>query len=350
MPKTQNRAVMIWLFIFTFIVGFLVVFGGFVRLTRSGLSIVEWNPVSGILPPNGEQSWQEEFAKYQQSPEFQKINSTMTLGGFKKIFFIEWLHRLIARLAGFTYAIPAFYFLFRGRIPRKEFGIYTVMGLLFIGQAFMGWFMVASGLVDRPSVSHIRLTLHLLLALVLLGIGLWMALGHRFGFQNGKKKAKWSRLSRLAALAMMFLIFQIFYGGLTAGLRAGYVSDTWPLMFGSWLPPGLFSNPINLLDLPQTVFYVHRWFAFVALLAAIGIYIVAHKRGYGRDITTGLLWVLILGCVQIVIGILVVILHVQISLALVHQAIALFLFALAVYFIHRLRELDYAKTQGRQKV
>jgi len=330
---------MSWLFIFAFIVGFLIVFGGFVRLTRSGLSIVEWDPITGVLPPIGEEAWDEEFAKYQESPEFQKINYGMSLDGFKRIFFVEWLHRLIARLAGLAYAIPVFYFLFKGAIPRKEFGIYVLMGLLFIGQAFMGWFMVASGLVDRPSVSHIRLTLHLLLALLLLALSLWVALGHRFGFPTVKGK-RWSPLSRLAALGMAVLIIQISYGGLTAGLKAGYLSTTWPKMFGALVPPGLFDKATNLLVLPKTVVFVHRWFAFVALLAIVSIYFAARKRGYGHDIINGILGVLILGCIQIVFGILVVVFQVQISLALLHQGIAILLFALAVYFIHRLRALD----------
>src|SRR5215204_2264646 len=150
MPQTSNRAVMRWLSIFATIVAFLIVFGAFVRLTRSGLSITEWNPVSGSVPPIGAQAWQEEFAKYQQTPEFKQINSNMTLEEYKYIFYIEWIHRFIARLAGLVYAIPVFYFLFTKKIPLKEFGIYFVMGLLFIAQAFAGWIMVASGLVERP--------------------------------------------------------------------------------------------------------------------------------------------------------------------------------------------------------
>jgi heme a synthase len=343
MPITQNRAVRIWLYIFAGIVGFLIVFGGFVRLTRSGLSIVEWDPVSGVLPPIGEQAWEQEFAKYQESPEFQKVNQSISLDGFKQIFFIEWFHRLIARLAGLAYALPVFYFLFKGMIPREEFGVYVVMGLLFIGQAFMGWFMVASGLVDRPSVSHFRLTLHLLLALALLALSLWVALGHHHGFANREHKAGWSPLSRLATVALGVLLVQISYGGLTAGLKAGYISDTWPLMFGKWLPPGLVYKPIHLLTLPQTVYFVHRWFAFAALFTVIGVYVAARRRGYGRDITRGISGVLVLGCVQITFGILVVLLHVQISLALLHQAIAILLYALTVYLIHRLRALDYTK-------
>src|SRR5687767_1876621 len=194
----HNRAVMNWLVLFAFIVAFLVVFGGFVRLTRSGLSITEWNPISGTIPPIGEQAWQEEFAKYQATPEFQQINPSMTLEEYKYIFYIEWFHRFIARFAGLLYAIPAFYFLFTKQIPFKEFGIYFLMGMLFIAQAFAGWIMVASGLVDRPSVSHFNLTVHLLLAFALLGLSLWTILGHKYGFLDKSKNANWSVPSRLA--------------------------------------------------------------------------------------------------------------------------------------------------------
>jgi len=340
MPKTQNRAVMIWLFAFAFIVAFLVVFGGFVRLTRSGLSIVEWNPVSGAFPPVGEQAWQEEFAKYQLTPEFQKVNFGMTLGQYKEIFYIEWFHRLIARLAGLFYAIPVFYFLFKGAIPRKEFGVYVVLGLLFISQALMGWLMVASGLVDRPSVSHFRLTLHLLFALSLIGLSLWVALGHRFGFPDYSLKAKWSFLSKLSMTGFLVLLVQISYGGFTAGLKAGHVSNTWPLMFGKLIPPGLFNSAINLLESPPTIVFFHRWFAFVALMFGLGLYFAARRRSYPREITSGLLWILGLGCLQILFGVLVVVSNVQIWLALFHQLTAVSLFSLSVFFIHVSRALD----------
>ncbi|HSK88930.1 MAG TPA: COX15/CtaA family protein, partial [Anaerolineales bacterium] len=239
MLQTRNRAVMNWLLIFAFIVAFLVVFGGFVRLTRSGLSITEWNPVSGTLPPLGEQAWLAEFVKYQQTPEFQQINFDMTLEEYQYIFYIEWIHRFIARFAGLFYAIPVFYFLFRKTIPFREFGIYFVMGMLFIAQAFAGWIMVASGLVDRPSVSHFNLTIHLLLALALLGLSLWTALGHKYGFPEKSKKTNWSLPSKLALISFLLLIIQISYGGMTAGLKAGHVSDSWPLMFGKLIPPNL---------------------------------------------------------------------------------------------------------------
>lgn len=337
---TRNRAVKNWLFLFAGLVAFLVVFGGFVRLTRSGLSITEWNPISGTVPPIGEAAWQEEFAKYQQTPEFKQINFNMDLEEYKYIFYVEWFHRFIARFAGLVYAIPVFYFLFRGMIPFKEFGIYFLMGSLFIAQAFAGWIMVASGLVDRPSVSHFNLTIHLMLALSLFGLSLWTAFGHQYGFPE--KQAKWSIPSKLALLSFILLVIQIAYGGMTAGLKAGHVSDTWPLMFGKLIPPNLFNSWINLFEVPQTIVFFHRWFAFVGLIAVPLVYFVAKKRNYPREILNGILWLIGAVTLQIVLGVLTVLSYVNIVVALIHQANALLLFALAVYFIHRLRALDRA--------
>jgi cytochrome c oxidase assembly protein subunit 15 len=340
MPQTQNKAVMNWLFIFAFIVAFLVVFGGFVRLTRSGLSIVEWNPISGSMPPIGQKAWEDEFAKYQQTPEYIKINSSMTLDEYKFIFYMEWIHRNIARLAGLVYAIPVFYFLFRKTIPWKEFGIYFAMGLLFILQAIAGWAMVASGLVDRPSVSHFNLTIHLLLALSLLGLSLWTAFGHKYGFPASTKNAKWSMPSKLAVAFLGILLIQISYGGFTAGLKAGHVSNTWPLMFGKLVPPNLFSSFINIFVSPQTIVFIHRWFAFVVLAAVIYLYYMVRKNNFQSDLLTGLRWFIAAVSLQIILGILTILSYVNIVVALLHQAGAIALFALTIYFIHCFRALD----------
>jgi len=339
----RDRAVMNWLFLFASIVAFLVVFGGFVRLTRAGLSITEWNPVSGTVPPIGERAWLEEYVKYQGTPEFQQINFNMTLEEYKYIFYIEWIHRFIARFAGLVYAIPVFYFLFTKRIPLKGFGIYFVMGILFIAQAFAGWIMVASGLVERPSVSHFNLTIHLLLALALFGLALWTALGHKFGFLNQDKKAKWSLPSKLALTSFILLIVQISYGGMTAGLKAGHVSDTWPLMFGKLIPPNLFSSFLNIFETPQTIVFIHRWFAFVVFIAVVALYFAAREQSQSVEIKSGLNWLLVLVAFQIMLGILTVLLRVQIAIALAHQAGALSLFALMIYFIHRMRAFDAVK-------
>lgn len=354
MPKTQNRAVMIWLFIFAGIVAFLVVYGGFVRLTRSGLSITEWNPISGVVPPMGERAWADEFAKYQQTPEFKQVNSWMTLADYKYIFYIEWFHRLIARLAGLVFAIPVFWFLFRKAIPWKEFGFYFVMGILFISQAFLGWYMVASGLVDRPSVSHYLLTAHLLLALTLLSLSLWTAFGHKYGFQNAAPKVKWSTVSKLALASIFILVFQISYGGLVAGLKAGHVSNTWPLMLGQWIPKGIFGangfNPANLVDVPQTVVFIHRWFAFLGLLAVPYVYFQAKKRNYPAEILRGLLWLIVAVAAQITLGVTVIVSNVQIEVASLHQAGALTLFGLGIFFLHRLRAHDRTQSETMARV
>jgi heme a synthase len=340
MPQTHNRAVMNWLFIFIFIVAFLIVFGGFVRLTRSGLSIVEWNPISGVLPPIGQQAWEQEFAKYKQTPEFIQVNSNMTLEEYQYIFYIEWIHRLIARLAGLAYAVPVFYFLFKKKIPWKEFGIYFVMGMLFIGQAFAGWIMVASGLVDRPAVSHFNLTIHLLLALTLLGLALWTALGHKLGFPDPGRKAKWSLPSKLAVVSFVLLLTQITYGGMTAGLKAGHVSSTWPLMFGKWIPPNLFNSFINLFETPQTIVFIHRWLAWLGIIAVPMVFYIVKKQNFPRDIQTGLMWLIGVVALQITLGVWTVLSYVNIFVALIHQANAIVLFALTIYFIHRFRALD----------
>ncbi|MEB2333201.1 MAG: COX15/CtaA family protein [Anaerolineaceae bacterium] len=340
MPQTQNRAVMKWLFIFASIVAFLIVFGGFVRLTRSGLSIVEWNPISGSVPPLSHSAWQEEFAKYQKTPEFLKINFNMDLSEYQYIFWIEWIHRFLARLIGLFYAIPVFYFLFKKTIPWKEFGIYFTMGMLFIAQAFAGWIMVASGLVDRPAVSHFNLTIHLLLALTLLSLALWTAFGHKYGFAPANKKVRWSPASKFALVYFVLLVVQISYGGMTAGLKAGHVSDSWPLMFGKLIPPNLFNSFINIFETPQTIVFIHRWFAWLVLFAAAGVFVAARKQKYFSDIKSGLYWLLGAVAIQIALGIFTILSFVHIALALLHQATAIGLLALGVYFIQRLRLLD----------
>ncbi len=341
MPQISNRAVMNWLYTFAAIVAFLVVFGGFVRLTRSGLSIVEWNPISGSMPPIGQQAWEVEFAKYQQTPEFIKVNSTMTLDEYKYIFYMEWIHRNIARLAGLVYAIPVFYFLFTKKIPLKEFGIYFLMGMLFISQAVAGWLMVASGLVDRPAVSHFNLTIHLLLALTLLGLALWTAFGHQFGFPA--KPAPWSTSSKLTLGFFAVLLVQITYGGFTAGLKAGHVSDTWPLMFGMWVPPNLFNSLLNFFEAPVTIVFIHRWFAFAVLAMVVYVY-VAVRRHNQPDLLRGFSGLVAVVALQIVLGILTVLSYVNIVIALLHQATAIALFAITIYLLHRFRALDAKST------
>ncbi len=344
MPKTQNRAVMTWIFIFMSFAVFLVIFGGFVRLTRSGLSIVEWNPVGGAIPPLNQQTWQLEFAKYQLTPEFQKVNYSMTLDQYKTIFVIEWIHRFVARLAGFVFAIPFFVFVFKKTIPWTEAGLYILMGILFLSQAILGWYMVASGLVDQPFVSHYLLTGHLFLALTLIGLSLWTALGHYYSFPDPKNIGKPSLATKMMIAGLVLLLIQIAYGGFTSGLKAGYISNTWPLMIGQLIPPGLLDqvHPVilNLIDAPLTVVFIHRWFAFVVLAAAAIIYWLIHKQGFPAEVMKGINLVSVLIILQIILGILVLRSQVQITIALMHQTNAIALFAAMIYLLHRLRAAD----------
>jgi cytochrome c oxidase assembly protein subunit 15 len=327
----NTLAIRRWLFTASGIIVFMVVFGGYVRLTRSGLSIVEWNVISGIIPPTNDVQWQAEFAKYQQMPEFQKVNTDMTLAEYKFIFYNEYIHRLVARLAGLIVTIPLIIFLANGTIAWRKSGVYWVIVLLFGAQGAMGWYMVSSGLVDRPAVSHFRLTVHLLLALLLLAIAFLQAL--RLGAPDCPRQR--SPLNWVSGLVIGSLVVQIGYGGLVAGLKAGYVSDTWPRMFGYWLPPGLLSvvQPWwrNLIEAMPTVHFVHRWFAFVVLLAVLILYAAVKGQANGLQLRRVLQWLAALVVVQIALGVSVIWFHVPIVLALTHQATALVLYLMALY-------------------
>ncbi len=338
MSERGNKAVIIWLFAVAALVGLMVVVGGYVRLTRAGLSIVEWNPISGVVPPIGEQAWQQEFAKYQQTPEFRFVNAAMTLDGYKHIFYLEWAHRLIARLAGLIVVLPLIYFLWKGIIPWRKSAVYLLIALLFAFQGFMGWYMVSSGLIDQPHVNHFRLTIHLLIALTLLAVALWVGLDHLYR-HGGAARPRWSGLG-LAALTI--IVVQIAYGGLVAGLKAGHISNTWPLMGGALVPSDLFSQTgswlARLLEAPLTVHFIHRWLAFGVLAIALWLYFHqgAGKASGAGQIGKGDATLVIIVLMQIGLGISVVVFGVPIWLALLHQTIVLLIFITAVYLNHRL--------------
>jgi len=340
MTNASDRALTNWLLTVCALIVVMVVFGGYVRLTRSGLSIVEWNPVTGVVPPVGDQAWQAEFAKYQQSPEYQKINRHFTLADYKRIFWVEYIHRLIARIAGLIVVIPLFIYVLRGRIPWKKSGMYWLIAALFGFQGFLGWYMVSSGLEDRPAVSHFRLTIHLLTALFLLALTLWMALNRIYKHTEPAAHGRSSSAYGWMWVLMVTLVVQIAYGGLVAGLKAGYVSNTWPLMFGSLIPPGLLTSVQpwwrNLFEAATTVHFMHRWFAFVVLVAVALVWAQTRAVTAG-DVRRGVALLLGLVCLQILLGISVVWFGVPLWLALLHQANALFLFIDAVYLLHRLR-------------
>jgi cytochrome c oxidase assembly protein subunit 15 len=342
MSVKPNKTLAIWLAIVSFFIIVLVIFGGYVRLTRSGLSMVEWHVITGMMPPMGEAAWQEAFAKYQLTPEFIKIHKAMTLDEYKFIYTNEYIHRMLGRWTGMLYVVPLFYFMWKGAIPWRKSSFYLIIGLGFAFQGFLGWYMVSSGLVDRPSVSHYRLTAHLLTALGLLALCWWAILCNIYGSNKipedrpARKSAQW-----LAAGLVVVLLVQISYGGLVAGLKAGHASNTWPLMAGRLVPPGLLSfvEPWwrNLLEVPVTVHYVHRWFAFAVLLMALLLYFVARHKGYYAAISSGIWTMVALVCVQIALGVGVIWFFVPTWLALVHQGVAISLLLAALFINHRIR-------------
>lgn len=350
MTPPPTRSVRIWLWTVAALVAGMVVVGGFVRLSRAGLSIVEWDAVTGVVPPMGEAAWQEAFAQYRQSPEGRTVNADMTLDGYRRIFLIEWFHRLVARLAGLAVLLPLLVFLFRRTIPWRWSGPYWAVVIGFGFQGLLGWLMVASGLVDRPSVSHYRLTAHLMAALTLLAFTIWLAMrpaevagdatsARDASPERARDVGSARRLRRWGWLLIAVVTIQIVWGGLMAGLKAGTVSDTWPRMLGQLLPDGTFNTAPtwwqSVTEVPLGVHWVHRWLAWAVLAAAAALALAARRAGAGRIARPAAALVALVG-VQIALGVTVIVRHVPLSLALLHQATGVAVFALSVVTLHRL--------------
>ena len=315
----------------------MVVLGGTTRLTRSGLSIVEWNLVTGVLPPLDETAWQALFEKYRHSPEYLTVNTGMALEGFKNIFWLEYLHRLWGRLIFFVALIPLIYFLWRGverPLALKLIGVPILIAL----NGALGWLMVKSGLVDLPRVSPYRLTAHLGLATVAYGYTLWIALG--LLYPNVAKNI--SVPLRRFGWAVTTLVFStLLAGGFVAGNKAGFAFNTWPLMYGRLVPEGLFTlQPwwTNLFENIATVQFNHRMLAY-AVLVAVAAYCwlaLREKLIARRQQAFALLPVVVLA--QAILGIATLLLAVPILLGAAHQAGALVVFTVALYLNHALRK------------
>ena len=331
-----------WLLLVAFLVFLMVIVGGFVRLSRAGLSIVEWDVVTGVFPPIGDEAWEASFAEYRQTPEYLLVNQGMTLSEYQYIFYLEWAHRLIARIAGLIVVAPLVWFMARGVISVRESLRYWGIAVLFGIQGAIGWIMVSSGLQDRPMVSHFRLTIHLLAALVLLGLTLWMALDRvRNASPSNRRVGPASTSIRVLTWAVLgTTVLQIAYGGLVAGLRAGHVSNTWPLMFGYLVPPNLLSvvDPwwMNLFE-PLGSHWVHRWLAFVVTGLAIGLFVlVLRERPADTASVRATRWLLVALGIQIGLGVATVLLNVPKWFALTHQGVGIAVFCIALVATHRI--------------
>ena len=317
----------------------MVLVGGFVRLSRAGLSIVEWDVVTGIVPPIGEAAWQDSFAEYQQSPEYLLINEGMSLGEYKRIFYYEWGHRLLGRIAGFLVIAPLAWFVWRRRLTWTEslpyWGIVAGFGI----QGALGWIMVASGLRDRPVVSHFRLTIHLLAAVALLGVVLWMALDRiRAARAPGTGATITKTIRRLTWVLMGTLLLQLAYGGLVAGLKAGYLSDTWPGMSGQLVPGGLLTRYEpwwrNLYEALAS-HWIHRWLAFIVAGFAVAVFVRILRDRIGGRARGAAFWLVSTVTAQIVLGIYVVLLGVPKWFAIAHQGLGIIMFCVLLVIAHQ---------------
>lgn len=330
MPETTpNRPIAIWLFLTAFMVFAMAVIGAVTRLTESGLSIVEWQPLIGAIPPLNDAEWQRVFDLYKESPEYIKKNSWMELADFKQIFFWEWLHRFWGRLIGLVFALPLLWFWVRKKIPAgyglKFFGVF----LLGAAQGVMGWIMVKSGLVDRPSVSHFRLAAHLFLAFAVYSCLLWLA----FDFCKHKAESASFCLRRHGWVSFGFITLTLIWGAFVAGLDGGLVYNTWPTMDGAWVPRELDGLAATVGD-PVGVQFIHRWLAPLTGLVVLSFWWRCCRGGYNWP-AVHLMGAMVL--VQIALGIITLLTQVHIHVAATHQAGAFILAGLMIYNLHRLR-------------
>ena len=327
--QSRNRALVRgWLYVVLLVMFALFLVGGATRLTDSGLSITEWKPIHGVIPPLSDAEWQEEFAKYQQIPEYQQIHADMTLGEFKTIFWWEWAHRILARGVGAVFALPLLFFWVTGRLERALMP--KLVGLLLLGglQGAVGWWMVASGLVERTDVSQYRLATHLLLACLIFTATMVVARGLAPHSEAPADRAT----QRFAGLLLILVLLQIYLGGLVAGLDGGLSYNTWPLMDGSVVPGDLFViDPAwrNLFENPKTVQFVHRCGAYLLFVLALWHMIATRSRLPGTTHARRALVLFVLVLIQAAIGISTLVMQVPLHLALTHQAFALIVLGFA---------------------
>ncbi|SRR5579885_1267613 len=360
-----RKAVGVWLLCVALLITAMVVIGGLTRLTGSGLSITEWDPIMGAIPPLSVQDWQEAFAKYRQIPQYIHENQGMTLDAFKSIYWWEWTHRLLGRLTGAAFLLPFLFFAWRGAIGRKDIPRMVVLFLLGALQGFVGWWMVESGLEVRVSVSQYRLAIHLGVALILLLAILWTALEYlRASFpppERGRVRAEGKRVGVLQssrndpfaiqpspfrggksfAIAFVALVYaQMLLGALVAGLHAGLIYNTWPSMDGRVFPEGAFSSTPwwrNFFENPGLAQFDHRIGAYIVGFSALVLWIAGRRaRVSGWAHTTGNL-VLAIVAVQIALGVATLLNQAPVLLSALHQTTAVALLSAALWHAYELR-------------
>ncbi|MCR9106330.1 MAG: COX15/CtaA family protein [Gammaproteobacteria bacterium] len=339
LQRPQNdRIVALWLVFCAAVVFGMIMLGAVTRLTGSGLSMVEWKPLVGVVPPLSEQAWMETFQKYKQYPEYQKVNKGMSLHEFKQIFMFEYLHRVLGRLIGVIFFFPMLYFAVRGQIRR---GLMPHLWLLFLLgglQGLLGWYMVKSGLVNMPRVSQYRLTAHLGLAVAIYAYMVWLVFDLLFMSRQqrparARPLAKWS----LALVGLIYLM--ILSGGLVAGTRAGYAYATWPLMGDSFIPPGLYQmTPVWLSAFEDitTIQFNHRMFAYLLCVLIGGMVVAVMRSSESAMARSAALFMGVALVLQVTLGVSTLLLHMPVPIATAHQGGAVLLLTATLFLSHTL--------------
>ncbi|MBF0339839.1 MAG: COX15/CtaA family protein [Magnetococcales bacterium] len=336
MTRQDQRLVGMWLYVCCALVYAMLALGGITRLTGSGLSMVEWQPLIGVLPPMSETAWQELFIKYQLTPEYRHVNHDMTLEGFKGIFWLEYFHRLLGRGTGLVFFLPFAWFVWKKRLDRPT--TIRLGGIFFLGamQGLMGWLMVKSGLISDPHVSPYRLTAHLGLAFLLYGWMLWSAMELHIG-ADGRATGRAPRdFQRFSFWLVTLLSVTVLSGGFVAGAKAGYGYNTFPLMHGQLFPDAYWDlQPawINFFENPAAIQWDHRLMATITFFAVVGFWFAGRHAAPPPAVRVALHLLLAAVIVQVLLGIATLLLHVPTNLAWAHQVWAMVLFTLAM-FIH----------------
>ncbi|RBN50836.1 COX15/CtaA family protein [Flavobacterium psychrolimnae] len=337
--KKENNYVIIWLLSGCLLLFMMVLVGGITRLTNSGLSMTDWHLVTDTFPPLTEEKWSQAFEEYKKFPEYQKINihNDFTLSDYKFIYFWEWFHRFIGRIIGLAFIVPFVYFLFKKRLSTAT--IKKCVVLLFMGgfQGFLGWFMVRSGLIDNPDVSHFRLALHLTFAFITFAYTLWVALD--LIYPNRSQVIV--PLRNLARVALVFLVIQIIYGGFVAGLNAGLIHNHWPLMSdGQFIHDSVFIEKstlfLNLIEGKSGVQFVHRTMAYVVVGLILALYFTSRKYLLTVLQKRGIKTLVVIVFLQFALGVFTLLYGVPLWLGLLHQVMAFFLLTAMTFSLHRL--------------
>ncbi|MEE8481865.1 MAG: COX15/CtaA family protein [Acidiferrobacterales bacterium] len=336
--QNSNRAIAIWLLVVAALIFSMVILGGVTRLTRSGLSMVEWAPIMGAVPPLSQAQWQDSFDKYKQFPEYKKINRNIDVEEFKSIFWFEYSHRLLGRIIGLAFLIPFLVFLARRKIRKADTPKYIAMFVLGGLQGVLGWYMVKSGLVNNPHVSQYRLTAHLVAAIAIYSYILWIAWDLLLA-KSVKLDSSMRSVKRFGIALTSLIILMILSGGFVAGTKAGLAYNTFPTMNGEWIPAGLLAlQPwwINLFENPTTIQFNHRMIAWLLMVCVPAFWFYATRIVQDPMTRIGLHLLVAMVAIQVLLGVTTLLFAVPVALGAAHQAGALILLTISLFINRRL--------------